>query len=269
VVCITKLAASNMPFDSKIIVYTAIFGGRDTLREPPREWPGVSFICFTDTLSLRSKIWHVVYVPSSGESPRKQAKRYKILPHHYFPDAVYSVWVDGTHVPQNDPRAMLTEFLRQDDIAVFRHHSRNDVYEEARECIRQNLDSSEILERQVARYRAAGYPEHAGLAACTVIFRRHTVAVARAMEAWWQEIEAYSIRDQISFNYILWVQKLPCFIIEENVYRTGLFSYVPHGGWPFFDGLRLWLNKGIAWVGALVKKISPALYFKIKRFLSL
>lgn len=43
----------------RVAVYTAIYGGYDTLREQP-EMPGVDFVCFTDDPGLRSSRWRVL-----------------------------------------------------------------------------------------------------------------------------------------------------------------------------------------------------------------
>ena len=37
-----------------------------------------------------------------------------------------------------------------------------------------------------------------------MILRRHTDAIRRLNEAWWNEIVRGSRRDQLSFNYVAW-----------------------------------------------------------------
>lgn len=56
----------------------------------------------------------------------------------------------------------------------------------------------------MARYRAEGLPEDAGLIEAPVILRRHTDAIRRLNESWWGEIVRASRRDQLSFNYVAW-----------------------------------------------------------------
>jgi glycosyltransferase involved in cell wall biosynthesis len=211
-----------------IIVYTAIFGKRDILRDPPR-FKGVSYVCFTDDPKLTSDIWHIKYVPQNHESPRKQAKKYKILPHLYFPEADYSLWVDGTHIPLQHPLSMVKKFLKNTDISLFKHHVRDCIYKEAEECISRKLDDEKIIRKQVASYKEKGYPSENGLATCTIILRKHSSEkVIGAMNSWWKEISENSIRDQISFDYIMHSHSLKYQSMGNNVYISDLFERFYH-----------------------------------------
>lgn len=214
---------------SKLVVYTAIFGNRDRLMRPTA-FKNVDYICFTDNPSLKSDIWKIVYV-KEGEDPRRLAKIYKILPHKFLPNYQYSLWVDGTHVPIQNPWIMVKKFLKHKDIALFSHFKRNCIYEEAKACIELNKDDSQVIIDQVTKYLREGFPRHAGLATCTVILRRHHQrAILSAMEDWWKEIVNHSVRDQLSFNYIMQKNQLEYEIIPGNVYKNKYFQFQHHIG---------------------------------------
>jgi glycosyltransferase involved in cell wall biosynthesis len=213
----------------RVVVYTAIHGGKDALREA-RSFPGVDYVCFSDDASLRPRTWKMVVARNGSDDPRMRAKVYKILPHRYFPDHEYSIWVDGTHVPVVDPRYLVLRYLGTNDIALFRHPLRHCLYDEMQACLTQNKGGPQDIRRQRDRYLAEGYPSNNGLATCTVILRRHhSPHVIPAMEEWWEEITRYSARDQLSFNYVTHRRGLAYSVIPGHVYNNHYFRFAPHG----------------------------------------
>ena len=75
-------------------------------------------------------------------------------------------------------------------------------------CTGQHKDDPDIMRKQVDRYMQAGYPEHHGLVETTVLLRWHTPRVAEFNAAWWTELTNGSLRDQLSFNYVAWKQRM-------------------------------------------------------------
>jgi len=129
---------------------------------------------------------------------RRNAKIYKILPHLFFPDVDYHIWVDSNVTLNVEPMELIEKMDK--DVAVFAHWERDCIYEEAIAC--QTRDDPRIIKEQMERYRKEGYPEHAGLGMCFLIIRKNTKTVATLNNAWWAEICAGSVRDQLSFPYI-------------------------------------------------------------------
>ena len=146
------------------------------------------------------------------KEPRMNAKIYKVLSHLYDHDE-YSIWIDGNAFLKQ-PMEEYIKLLGGSDIAVFRNPYRNCLYKEAEECSRIGSDDSEVIRKQVERYRKAGFPEDDGLPWCGLIIRRHTDQIKRLNERWWAEICRGSLRDQISFPYVFkdvvkYLPKLP------------------------------------------------------------
>ena len=211
-----------------MVVYTAIYSGKDELQQA-RPFPGVDYVCFTDNRQLRSKSWKIVVAEDSSDDPRMRAKACKILPHRYFPNHEHSLWVDGTHIPDVDPRYLVLKYLQASDIALFRHPLRDCIYDEMDACLKYNKGNADDILRQKEQYLSEGYPHHNGLATCTVILRRHHSSyVIRVMEEWWQEINRYSVRDQLSFNYVTHRQGLDYSVIPGHVYNNHYFQFTPH-----------------------------------------
>jgi hypothetical protein len=216
-----------------ITVVTALFGGRLELLEPGFASADVAFVAFTDDPDVRSRWWTVKLVPrDSGTTPRRQAKRYKVLPHEYLPHSEYSLWIDSDVSLAVDPNDLVARHLKDSDLALFTHPWRDCIYDEAEVCADIGLDSPERIRRQIERYRSEGYPPRNGLHACRILLRRHTPAIRALNEAWWAEITRDSVRDQISFGYVCWRLGVAVRLLPGMAYENPFFRYRPQPNPP-------------------------------------
>lgn len=111
----------------------------------------------------------------------------------------------------------------------FKHPVRTCAYEEAEVCIEQMRDREEIIRAQMKKYKADGYPMNNGLAAATVVFRRHLNSdCIKFSNTWWEEIRNHSRRDQLSLNYSFWKNKLTYFEICEGLWSNSMFKINSH-----------------------------------------
>ncbi len=185
-------------------VVTAILNSRDTLKpQPPVE--DAHLIAFLDAPATCPG-WTIRPACSASPDPVRNARNHKVLLHRWLPDATYSLWIDGSILFKPDiSLTTLTDlYLKDTDLAVFPHRTRSCIYEESLACIAQQKDDPSLIERQMARLRAEGYPPSNGLAETSVVLRRHTPAMAAFSELWWDEIVRGSRRDQLSFDYAAW-----------------------------------------------------------------
>jgi lipopolysaccharide biosynthesis glycosyltransferase len=223
----------------KIIVYTAIYGKRDHLQDPLVVPPNVDFVCFTDDPKLTSRIWKIrVEAPDSHMAVRS-AKLFKIFPHKYFPEYDASVWVDGNILVRGDVNEFIEEVLKDAPFAAFDHmggHDKRDcAYDEAESLLEakkigryQNL-SADLVKKQMDAYRTEGFPKHNGLISTMILARRHNDAkVIETMQAWWDEMQKFTHRDQLSFNYVAWKNNMPTHYIQGNSRNNKYFIQVPH-----------------------------------------
>jgi hypothetical protein len=190
------------------VIYTAITGKKDELLEPePSKFnPEFDYVCFTDNPRFKSRVWRIVHIPVINGDYNRSAKRYKILPHLFLPKYEYSIWVDGNCTISGDYKGILRDALSDSDLAFFRHRYVRCGYSEAQICINRGKDCAEIIEKQIEHYAQQGYPRNWGNRIDGgMIFRRHNrKAVKEIMDLWWSEINLWSRRDQISFNYLAW-----------------------------------------------------------------
>jgi hypothetical protein len=203
--------------ENNIVIYTAIYNDYDDLRDPETISLNCDYICFTDNPKLESKVWKIKYLPQDDLDPTRKNRRVKILPHLFFSDYKYSVYVDGSLDIIGNIEKLVEKYLvkRNHQLAAFGHPSHNCLYKEAKKCIEKGKDNEEIINKQIQRYRKEGMPLNYGLIQNRVLLRKHNdQAVIKTMEDWWQEVLNHSRRDQISFCYSAWKNNFKYTIID-------------------------------------------------------
>jgi hypothetical protein len=208
-----------------IVVYTAITNSYDTLKSPPDFNGDAECVAFMDEVQPCNG-WQIRPACSDFSDPCRNAKAHKILPHVYFPDKEYSLWIDGSvTIKFTFPISrLIRENLSECDLAVFRHPRRSCIYQEASICSALYKDDPALIGRQVQRYAAEQYPADNGLAECTVLLRRHTSRVIQFSEMWYDEITKYSRRDQLSFNYVAHRLDIPVAYFPGYLDASDLFQ---------------------------------------------
>lgn len=198
-----------------LIVYTAITNNYDTLRPQP-EYEGVKYVCFTDQEDLRdvSGVWDIKYLNKLDH------KKPKILANQYIHGLEAAVWIDGNITLKKHPQELI-DCLGKNDIAVFRARDYDCVYKEMLAVRNIQGVPQDKLAEQMRDYVAEGLPDNSGLWACTVLVWKNSDEARRFQEGWWEQINKYTRRDQISFGYLIWktgfcVSEIPGSIYENE-----------------------------------------------------
>lgn len=210
------------PFQGKGVVYSAIIGEYDHVKEPNIVYPELDYILFTDNPKLRSDVWQIRVVDNpKGLDNSRLSKRMKILGHEYLDGYDYSIWVDGKLRVTGDLREYINCYKRHEPMLSFNHHGNDCIYIEMNSCKRLKKDDEKVMERQIARYRKEGFPEHYGLTENAIIVRDiYNKKVIDVMEAWWKEVENGSCRDQLSLSYVCWKKKFMYDTCDLHIYNN-------------------------------------------------
>lgn len=195
-----------------VVVYTAITKGYDDLKMPYSVSDRCDYVCFTDDPSIDGNgLWDIRPFPNPELDQVRKCRQLKILPHVYFPEHKYSIWVDGNIKITADIDELIEKHFDQPGpgFLSFKHPWRDCIYDEAEAVIanRKGLEDSSGEKRvrdQMAKYEREGMPKNNGLIESNVILRKHTPEVNWIMEQWWEEVKMHSRRDQLSFNYVAW-----------------------------------------------------------------
>lgn len=249
---------------TKLVVYTVFTGSIQ--KELPDPFPDVSDsydrICFTDDMSIQAKKWKLIPLDTFFLDSARSSRLPKIMPHRYLPDYEWSLYIDTTVRFKRPPTEIFNQYMGQGvNYWCTPHPWRDCIYDEAEEIIRFGFDDEKRIREQIDGYRKMGYPEKAGLAANTLLLRKHNQEdVIRFGEVWFWHILRYSKRDQLSFPFLAEKLKLNFGYFDLNLQDNAFWS------WPGFDTPKLpgdfdentylWLNPE-----ARVSGVSPSKHY--------
>ncbi|MGJ4727995.1 rhamnan synthesis F family protein [Luteimonas sp. SDU101] len=228
--------------DKRVVVYTAISGGYESLL--PQVWlnPAYDYVAFCDRPVMDGGCWDVRPMDYWSPDPVRMARYVKTHPHKYFRGYDYAVWVDANVMMRADISKYVEMLADRPDIPVggIPHPIRRTIASEAEAVIAAKKDDPAVIEKQMERYKVAGFPDKDGLIETNfmVVALEHPQA-AKVMSRWWSEIDCGSRRDQLSLNYALWQHRqdwIRLFDEHRSLRDTKEFAYFGHGrnsGYPF------------------------------------
>lgn len=214
-----------------IAVITSVTGGKDNLIHDQNKG-NAKWIAYTD-FEFDSPTWERQKAYDRFTSPRRNSRVPKILAHQ-FADTRYSIWIDGNLKLLVPPEELIEKYLKNHDIAAFKHPDRDCLYDEAQTCIDMKIEDEATIKEQVKKYEAEGYGKNRGLTENGLLIRRHTPTVEQFNNYWWSEYSRHAVRDQISMFYALdkaglEVNQIPDeYVVGENITRGGIIEFANH-----------------------------------------
>jgi len=219
----------------RVAVYTAVFGDYDANCFPYYRNQNWDYFYVSDRKPECLPEYYRwidagIIIPADITSPIKRNRYIKMHPHLFLQDYMYSVYIDGNVVIKED----ISDFIRKSrsGIAVFMHPMRECIYYEALSIVNFKRVNVEDVCKQMKRYFEEGMPCRYGLAEMPVIVREHRKKECmKVMETWWKEFAMEAQRDQLSFMYALWKNKL-CLSdlasLGNNVRKCDALEFVEH-----------------------------------------
>ena len=207
----------------RVVVASAIFGNYDVVQQPinigEASKRDACFYMFVDEeteASMRknsSGLWRVVVVRNLPYTDaRRNGKIPKLLLHRLFPNARFSLWIDGKLQLVVDPYQILERFLWRSNatLAISRHYRRFDVFEEADankvagKYDNASIDNQiEFYKREgLTRFSPAKYPITSDVPEGCVIVKEHTPITDLFTCLWFNEVDRFTPRDQLSFSTV-------------------------------------------------------------------
>ncbi|XP_039138558.1 uncharacterized protein LOC120275896 [Dioscorea cayenensis subsp. rotundata] len=215
-------------------VASCIFGNSDRLRTPygktitRQSKKNVCFIMFMDEDTLQTLLsegqqmdntgsiglWKIVVVKNLPYTDmRRVGKIPKFLAHRLFTSARYSIWLDSKLRLQRDPLLILEYFLwrRGYEYAISNHYDRHCVWEEVMQNKKLNKFNHSIIDQQFHFYQQDGLKRFdpsdpnkllpSYVPEGSFIVRAHTPMSNLFSCLWFNEVDRFTPRDQLSFAY--------------------------------------------------------------------
>ncbi|XP_059301455.1 probable hexosyltransferase MUCI70 [Lycium ferocissimum] len=213
-----------------VVVASAIFGAFDLIRQPKNisEY-ATKNVCFhmlvdeeTEVFlrnsseldgTMRIGLWRIVIVHNLPyDDPRRNGKVPKLLLHRLFPNARYSLWIDAKLELVVDPYQILERFLwrKNASFAISRHYRRFDVFVEAEANKAAAKFDNASIDYQVQFYKKEGLtpystaklPITSDVPEGCVVVREHIPISNLFACLWFNEVDRFTPRDQISFAIV-------------------------------------------------------------------
>jgi hypothetical protein len=225
-----------MPYThKKYAIYTAMVGGYDEIMQPLVVDNRFDYILFSNDIKEdRVGVWQVRPIAYTNPDNTRICRYVKTHPKELLPGYDASVWMDSNiRIMTSAVYERIVELYESGSlIASINHSERDCIYDEAFIVIAWGVELEKIVIDWCHKLRQEGYPKHNGLYETGVMFRAHTNEKIQALDAmWWDCIEKYSKRDQLSFNYVLWKLEVKCeyFLGKHKcVHNSTDFSYIEH-----------------------------------------
>ncbi|XP_020107162.1 uncharacterized protein LOC109723259 isoform X2 [Ananas comosus] len=217
-----------------IVVSSCIFGNSDRLRTPFGKTithlsrKNVCFVMFLDENTLQTLategqkmdnmgfigLWKIIMVKNLPyDDMRRVGKIPKFLAHRLFPSARYSIWLDSKLRLQRDPILILEYFLWRHghEYAISNHYDRHCVWEEVLQNKKLNKFNHTIIDQQFEFYQSDGLKRFdpsdpnkllpSYVPEGSFIVREHTPMSNLFSCLWFNEVDRFTPRDQLSFAY--------------------------------------------------------------------
>lgn len=218
----------------RFVVASGIFDGYDSPHEPAnisvRSMKLFCFLMVVDEKSLELMKMNESYVEDSKggrwigtwrlvpfhkppyDEPRRNGKVPKILTHRLFPQAQFSIWIDGKMKLIADPLLLLERYLWRGKytFAIASHKYHRSIYEEADGIKRRKRYARPLIDQHMKIYKYEGMKvwsptqkKMSDVPEGAIIIREHTTMNNLFSCLWFNEVDFLTPRDQLSFGYVV------------------------------------------------------------------
>lgn len=218
-----------LPESEPVVIYTAITGEFDKLKEPLYIDKNFRYVCFTDDENLASDIWEIKHIKIKNNDYNRTAKEFKMLPHEYFPEYKWSIWIDGQLQITGNLRELVNKYNHNSNLLCFLHQVRSKIVDDAQVCKMLGFDEENVIDEQICRIMEDGFQDDNELIAGGFLVRKHNEKdVIQLMYDWWEMVCNGTRRDQLSFNYIAWKNRFFFDVTDLNIMDNAYFRRIRH-----------------------------------------
>lgn len=214
----------------KIGVYTAIYGGKDTLKSPIGfvENNNIEYILFTDDINNAIFPYQVSLRKMKYDDVTKNSRFYKIIGDDILNVYDFLIWHDANIQMNHKEIQSLISKSKESLLTTFIHPDRNCFYCEAIACIKKDKDFSLKILKQVIYCFFRGMPAKNEMYSTGILIKNLKFKDSNILSFWWDETLKFSRRDQLSLAFTKFKTKTYISIINENIFINPYSIYHKH-----------------------------------------
>lgn len=247
----------------KYAIYTVMVGGYDEIMQPMVVDDRFDYILFSNDIKEdRVGVWQVRPIAYTNPDNTRICRYVKTHPEELLDGYEASVWMDSNLqiITEYLYNIVVDFFSKGIYVASINHQGRNCIYDEAFAVLECGYEHEDIVLKWCYYLHRQNYPRNNGLYETNVLYRRNNDIIKRLDDLWWNCIDNFSKRDQLSFNYVLWKLNIICELILPERYDTcnsiHFRRYYHSNEKSKYNGInRSWLIKYCAKIPSSKKKI--------------
>jgi hypothetical protein len=163
-----------------------------------------------------------------------RAKRFRTHSQDVFEGGDMFMYIDGSwRIEKNDTvEHFVKQFLNKSDILCFEHPERHCIQDEADFVleVKRNKYKGLPIKEQAQYYASQWFPNDYGLTATwMLIFRYGNEKTKQFFKDWRTECLTRTYQDQISFDYLVWKNKIHRSRVQEDLRKNRYINFLsPH-----------------------------------------
>lgn len=220
---------------NKFAIFTACIGGYDNILQPKAVDERFDYFLFTnDVKEEKIGVWQVRRVDYTNPDMIRIARWVKTHPETLLPDYDATLWMDANIqiVSQYIYERFVELYESGAEVASIQHPERDCIYDEGfAVTYLAKYEYDTISLNWCHKLWKEHYPLHNGLSETGILFRKNEASVQVLDDMWWNSIHDYSKRDQLSFNYCVWMQGLTVLYFlpqGEHALASSHVKYIGH-----------------------------------------
>jgi hypothetical protein len=223
-----QLWRENIPVKKNVCMYTVNTGDYDDRIIPINT--SYDFLYFTDNLNFVYQCVELNIIPffvEKSDNPKLQQRTIKICPHLYLPPHYdIAVYLDAVIIPNMNVVDTMVNLVSNNQINLIhvKHQERNKIKDEAEKVIKTKLEHADNVNTILSLQQKDKFKDDVGLTETALLVRKYKNMIAFSEE--WIKCVKICIRDQISFNYVLWKHNVPSLRVD-NVNKK-IYGRVSH-----------------------------------------
>lgn len=209
----------------KFVVFGAVIGGYDNILQPCVIDERFDYILFSDSHAEGiDGIWQIRRINYINQEQPKIARYVKTHPEDLLSEYDASLWLDANiRITGHEIYERFIELFECGTlIASVKHTAYDCVFNEMFSVLDFQYENERTVLNWGHYLRSINFPKHAGLFETGLLYRRHsTKEIMRFDSTWWDYIDLFSKRDQLSFTVALSINNLSCalFLSEGKTVR--------------------------------------------------
>uniref|UniRef100_A0A6C0KW25 Uncharacterized protein n=1 Tax=viral metagenome TaxID=1070528 RepID=A0A6C0KW25_9ZZZZ len=211
-----QLWRKSEPSKTNVCLYTINTGNYDAVISHPTEH---DFLYFTDNLENVYRCIELNMIPffiEKSDNPHLQQRIIKTSPHLFLPPHYdISVYIDANVIPNMVALETMINMVRNNPIDVIHvmHPDRIMIKDEANVVIQQQLEYRHNVQKIIDMHQRDKFKDDVGLSETALLVRKYKNIIAFNEE--WTKCINICIRDQISFNYLLWKYNISAVAVDN------------------------------------------------------